>query len=129
MLLRDEIGACLTGFDQDGEHAARVAWVFPNEFIGFKGHFTGNPVCPGVCLVMAQLDAASRLAGRRLELLELENAKFMWPVFPDRRVDGSVQIEAVGNALWRIKAELNREKRRIAKFKILAKETENGRMP
>ena len=126
MILRDEIGACLTGFDRNDANTARMAWLFPSGFTGFQGHFTGNPVCPGVCLIMAQLEAASRLLGRRLDLLELKNVKFMWPVFPDKRVDGLVQIETLGNAMWQIKAELRRGQRRIAKLSLLAKETGKG---
>lgn len=127
--LRDEIRACLTAFDPDGTHAAHTAWVFPRGFTGFRGHFPENPVCPGVCLVIAQLEAASRLAGSRLELLELDNIKFMWPVFPDKRVDGRLRITSVGDARWRIQAELMRGERRIAKFLLLARETGEGAQP
>lgn len=127
--LRDEIRACLTAFDPDGIHAAHTAWIFPRDFTGFQGHFPGTPVCPGVCLVMAQLEAASRLAGSRLELLELENIKFLWPVFPDKRVDGRLKITYVGDAHWRIRAELKRGERHIAKFLLLARETGDGVQP
>ena len=124
--LRDEIGACLAAFTPEGEHAAHMAWVFPRGFTGFRGHFPGNPVCPGVCLVMAQLEAASRLAGTRLELIELDNIKFTWPVFPDKQVDGWLRITPAGEACWRIQSELKRGERRIAKFLLLARETADG---
>jgi len=123
--LRNEIAACLTSFTPKGEQA-QTAWVFPRDFSGFQGHFPGHPVCPGVCIVLAQLDAAQRLVGKKLELMEIENVKFMWPVFPERQVDGNVKITAVENGCWRVQAELKRGSRRIAKILLLARE--NGGM-
>ena len=124
--LRDEIGACLTAFAPEGEHEAQVAWVFPRTFTGFRGHFPGQPIFPGVCLVAAQLEAARRLAGRRLELLEMENVKFMWAVFPEREVGGRLRVVPMGGGRWRVQAELRRGERRIAKFLLLAREKEDG---
>lgn len=128
-LLRDEIGACLTSFTSDEKHTARTSWLFPRTFTGFKGHFPGTPVCPGVCLIIAQLEAASRLAGSPLELLELSNIKFTWPVFPDKQVDGQLRITPLGNSCWRIQAQLNRGERRIAKFLLVAREIEVEELP
>ena len=120
--LKDEINASLVAFTPEGENAAQTAWIFPPEFTGFKGHFPGSPVCPGVCLMAAQLEAAARLVGTELELLEIENTKFMWPVFPGRQVDGWVKATPAGDRRWRIQAELKRGKRHIAKLLLLAKE-------
>ena len=124
--LRDEIDACVTAFTPEGEHAAQVAWVFPRTFSGFQGHFPNNPLFPGVCLVAAQLEAARRLVGARLDLLEMENVKFTWPVFPDRQVDGRLRVEPVGGSRWRVQAELKRGGRRIAKFLLLTQEAGDG---
>ena len=123
--MRDEIGACLTVFVPEGEHAAQTAWVFPRTFTGFQGHFVGNPLCPGVCLVAAQLEAAGRLVGTRLELVEMENVKFMWPVFPDRQVDGRMKVVPLGDGCWRVQSDLQRGERRVAKFLLRVKETAN----
>ena len=120
--LWEEIGACLTVLVPDGEHSAQAAWVFPRTFTGFQGHFPDTPICPGVCLVMAQLEAAGRLIGARLDLLEMENVKFTWPVFPDRQVDGRLKIVPAGDRLWRIQAALTCGKRHIAKFLLLTRE-------
>ena len=120
--LRSEIAACLASFTPEGATAAQTAWVFPREFSGFQGHFPNQPVCPGVCVVLAQLVAAQRLAGRELELVEIENVKFMWPVFPERQVDGRLQIAPAGNGCWRVQAELKRGARKIAKMALVAME-------
>jgi 3-hydroxymyristoyl/3-hydroxydecanoyl-(acyl carrier protein) dehydratase len=113
-------------FASDGEHAAQTAWVFPQTFTGFRGHFIGNPICPGVCLVAAQLEASRRLVGARRDLLEMENVKFTWPVFPDRQVDGRLKVVPLGDRRWRVQADLTRGERRIAKFLLLVREIENG---
>ena len=119
--LQNEIAACLAEFAPDGESAARTAWIFPRGFTGFQGHFPGHPVCPGVCVIAAQLAAAGRLAGAALELVEIENVKFMWPIFPERKIDGQIKIAAVENNFWRVWAELKRGERRIAKLQLLAR--------
>jgi 3-hydroxyacyl-[acyl-carrier-protein] dehydratase len=119
--LRNEIAACLAAFAPDGENAAQTAWIFPRGFTGFQGHFPNHPVCPGVCVVAAQLEAAGRLVGAALELVEIENAKFMWPVFPEKKVDGRVNVLPVGKNCWRVNAELKRGERRIAKLQLLAR--------
>ena len=120
--LKDEINACLVAFAPDGEHAAQTAWVFPPEFTGFRGHFPGGPVCPGVCILAAQLEAAARLVGTELDLLEIVNTKFMWPVFPARRVDGWVKAAPADDGCWRVQAELKCGKRHIAKCLFLVRE-------
>ena len=122
--MRNETGACLVAFTPDGGRAAQTAWVFPRAFTGFQGHFPGHPVCPGVCVVLAQLAAAERLAGAGLELVEIESAKFTWPVFPERRVEGRLRAEpagAPGEALWRVRAVLTRGERGVAKIQLLAR--------
>jgi len=122
--LRNEINAALVSFEPDGVNAARTAWVFPPGFTGFQGHFPGNPVCPGVCVIAAQLEAASRLVGAGLELVEIESTKFMWPVFPGRQVDGWVKIAPAGDGFWRVQAELKRGERRVAKMALFARKND-----
>ena len=119
--LHEEIRECLIEFEASANRSARAAWVFKRSFSGFKGHFPTTPVCPGVCLVEAQLCAAERMLGQRVELREIANVKFLWPAFPERRIDGVLNLKELDDGLFQIKSELRVEGRPIAQFVLRVK--------
>ena len=41
----------LTDCRQTGDNAYSCTITFDPAFVGFEGHFEGNPVVPGVCLI------------------------------------------------------------------------------
>lgn len=73
-----------------GGYAAE--FVFPPDFIGFAGHFPGNPILPGIAQIMAVLHAC----GPGLRLRAVKNCKFLRPVIPGERL--SVTTERRGDA-------------------------------
>lgn len=48
----------------------------------FKGHFPGNPVVPGVCLIRMVTEIISAVTLREMFLREADNIKFLSPVNP-----------------------------------------------
>ncbi len=85
--------------------AATADIMFPETFVGFRGHFAGRPVLPGVCLVLAVLVLAESTEGKPLSLCEIVSAKFFSPVVPDSPVqidcrleDGIVRAKVTGKA-------------------------------
>jgi 3-hydroxyacyl-[acyl-carrier-protein] dehydratase len=71
-----------------GGYAAE--FVFPPDFIGFAGHFPGNPVLPGIAQIMAVLHAC----GPGLRLRAVKNCKFLRPVVPGERLSVTVKRRA-----------------------------------
>jgi 3-hydroxymyristoyl/3-hydroxydecanoyl-(acyl carrier protein) dehydratase len=67
--------------------------VFDPDFPGFQGHFPGNPILPGVCLIEAAVQLISCGSGRNLLLAELERVKFFSPVKPGDEVKLEFHIE------------------------------------
>lgn len=55
---------------------------FTPDFPGFGGHFEGNPVVPGVCLMEAALVLLARLIGGTPALKEVRQVKFFRPLVP-----------------------------------------------
>ena len=63
------------------ERMATAKFIFGKEFSGFKGHFNGNPVLPGVCKILAAVEMIKVWKGQEdLELKEVDSAKFFMPV-------------------------------------------------
>lgn len=66
----------------NGSCNARLS--FPPDFVGFQGHFPGNPILPGVCLIEAVLGVLESAHGKPLHLRKIASAKFREPVKPDQ---------------------------------------------
>lgn len=49
-------------------------------FPGFDGHFPGNPIVPGVCLIAAARVFAEEVLGLPLEVKEIRQCRFRRPV-------------------------------------------------
>ncbi|HEU0135737.1 MAG TPA: 3-hydroxyacyl-ACP dehydratase [Flavobacterium sp.] len=63
-----------------GKYAASVV-LNPSHEI-FKGHFPGNPVTPGVCMMQIIKDLAEDITGFELRLQSAINVKFMALINP-----------------------------------------------
>jgi len=69
-------------------------------FIGFSGHFPGNPVLPAIVQIRAVVSLAEEEGGKTLRLAAVRSAKFLAPIRPDedvwirvrRRVDSGRDI-------------------------------------
>lgn len=88
-------------------------------FIGFKGHFPGMPVLPGVCKIMALAALWQKHTGRAALITEVISAKFITPVLPGQILDfdcralpGANETELV------LKAILTVEGRKVAEVKV-----------
>ncbi len=58
----------------------------------FKGHFPGNPVMPGVCMLQIIKELTEQALGRSLLLTVASNIKFMAIINPDLNPTISLQI-------------------------------------
>lgn len=50
----------------------------------FKGHFPGNPVMPGVCMIQIIKELAEKATGKALFLSVATNVKFMAIINPEK---------------------------------------------
>ncbi|UCG48568.1 MAG: hypothetical protein JSU94_02095 [Phycisphaerales bacterium] len=82
--LRDEIVASTDGKARtlEGGRGHEMTFRLGPDFIGFSGHFPGNPILPAfVQLLMGQCALQSR-SGRNWRLRKVERAKFMKTIPP-----------------------------------------------
>jgi 3-hydroxymyristoyl/3-hydroxydecanoyl-(acyl carrier protein) dehydratase len=80
--VRKQILETMKGFKAEGS-AAEASFAFTLGFIGFEGHFSGNPVFPGICQVQAALVMLEAWDKRKVCLEEIISAKFYSPVSPE----------------------------------------------
>jgi 3-hydroxyacyl-[acyl-carrier-protein] dehydratase len=93
--LRREIAAAAIGtMTRVTPDSAARRFRFGREFVGFAGHFPGDPILPAVAQLAAVISLAEDLAGTPLRLVAVDTAKFMSPVRPDEEVEVAVTRRA-----------------------------------
>ena len=59
----------------------------------FKGHFPGNPVMPGVCMIQIIKELTEEATGKNLFLSVSSNIKFMAIINPEKNPDLQLVID------------------------------------
>ena len=104
-----------------GTETGARRYRFGPGFIGFAGHFPGNPVLPAIVQIRAVVSLAQEEGGETLRLAAVRSAKFLAPIRPDedvwiryrRRVDSGMDIcdatlSVAGNTVAAFRLELAR---------------------
>ena len=89
----------------DGEYWGEI--VFDAGFRGFEGHFEGNPIVPGVCLIELVRVHAESVLGKVLEVSAIRNCRFRRPVLAGSAVTSKLKIDDAGDGSFRIGGELD----------------------
>ena len=85
--LRRGIRASATGdILRTGPETVVRRYRFAPCFIGFSGHFPGNPILPAIVQVRAVVCLAEEEGGKALRLAAVRAAKFLSPIRPDEEV-------------------------------------------
>jgi len=104
------------GIDESGELNAR--FIFPEDFIGFQGHFPGNKILPGICQIQCALTMLEKWKEKRVELKEIMLAKFLSPVFPQDELTCMTKGLKEDNGVFILKALLSKGSKKIAEIKL-----------
>lgn len=88
--LRSRLTALRRG--DDGEYIGEI--VFDAGFRGFEGHFDGNPIVPGVCLIELARVHAESILGKSLEVSAIRNCRFRRPILAGDAVTSKLRIDA-----------------------------------
>ena len=59
----------------------------------FKGHFPGNPVTPGVCMMQIIKELTEEIVGKKLFMESSSNVKFMAIINPEKNPDLKLELE------------------------------------
>jgi len=98
-------------------HEITADLTLNEDFIGFQGHFPGQPVLPGVCMIAAVLAAVQRSTGQKLVIKNIKLAKFFSPVLPYDAVTMDITMNPVESATS-IRAWLSIDDRKVAHISL-----------
>ena len=59
----------------------------------FTGHFPGNPVMPGVCMMQIIKELTERISGSGLMMVSISNVKFMALINPEVNSELKLELE------------------------------------
>jgi len=122
-----QVRECMSELRQAGVDKLTARFLFPEDFIGFQGHFPQNPVLPAVCEIQLALAMLEAWKEKRVILREIVFAKFSSPVTCNEEVvcSCSVGMEDGGEAL--VAASVARDGRTVAGFKLRVAFEKEGR--
>ena len=83
----------------------------------FKGHFPGQPVVPGVCMIQMVKDLLEQAVLQKLLFTEGHQIKFLQPVIPDDTVLLSLTMDwEVVDERYSIRATLEKDQKAVFKL-------------
>lgn len=81
--------------NEGGNHTATVLLNAGHDI--FKGHFPGNPVTPGVCMMQIIKELTQQITGEKLMMKQATNVKFMALINPETNPELKIELEVKDN--------------------------------
>ncbi|MBO4648526.1 MAG: hypothetical protein J5806_10265 [Lentisphaeria bacterium] len=103
----------------DQEYTCKVD--FDADFAGFEGHFPGNPIVPGVCLIELSRVLAEQAAGHDLLLEEITLCKFRRPIMAGMTADCKLLLRPLADSAFMIQTEIKTEGSPAGQMRLKAK--------
>ncbi len=93
---------------------------FSNDFVGFDGHFPGEPLLPGIIIMKTGLLISEITLENRLCVKKIKHAKFAKSVYPNQEVNLNINLKEHNDSI-QINAALKHEDQICAKYSIITK--------
>ena len=103
MLLKDFYTVAKLENVSEGKYRAIVHLNNKHEI--FKGHFPGNPVTPGVCMMQIIKELSQEILGSSLLMTSCSNVKFMALINPDKNPELNLELEISGGLETEVKVK------------------------
>src|SRR5690606_6282134 len=106
----------LVAFTADGSKVS-ASIVLNSTHAVFQGHFPGNPVTPGVCMMQIIKELAEKWAASPLMLNKARNVKFMAIINPVQHPNIQVELDVLEeDGLFSVKSTTSFEDTTALKF-------------
>ena len=83
--IKREVENYMTVLEASADGVLTARFTFPDEFVGFQGHFPSGKVLPGVCQIQCVASMLEK-TGKAFLLKEIISAKFVLPVLPHEEI-------------------------------------------
>lgn len=117
--LRTEIRSCMGSSVLTDRTCIAGTFRFPVDFIGFRGHFPGQPVVPGICKIQAILVLCELHKDAPVQLREVVTAKFFAPAEAGDELTFDVVESPAAGDRYLVKTHISRGGERIARIDLL----------
>lgn len=91
MLLKDFYTINRLDQHEGGQYIAEI--TLHKSHLIFKGHFPGNPVTPGVCMMQIIKELTEQILSKKLLMVKSSNVKFMALINPEIHADLKLEID------------------------------------
>lgn len=115
--IREELRACLETTNVDGSQL-QASFHIPDSFSAFEGHFPGDPILPGICVIQAALCLLSDWKKRPARLEEIVSAKFFRVVKPDTKIDVTCRGLNENEECSDIRVEVSSSEKEMAELRL-----------
>ena len=115
--IKTDIELYMTGLTSEGR-TLTSRFVFPEEFVGFQGHFPTKKILPGVCHIQCALSTLEKGSGKAMVLKEVVLAKYFSPVFPGDELTCVVSDQGGASGELIVKALLTKNGVKISDLKL-----------
>jgi 3-hydroxyacyl-[acyl-carrier-protein] dehydratase len=93
---KEIISSAVGRIEKSETDTIKQRYRFSPDFIGFAGHFPGNPILPAFVQILMALTLTEKHKGCRLKAASVEKAKFRIPLHPDQEIEIECRQRSVG---------------------------------
>jgi 3-hydroxyacyl-[acyl-carrier-protein] dehydratase len=116
--LMRSIKGCMSDLKFGQDNILRADFIFPADFLGFKGHFPGKPILPGVCKIQAVLLMLEESKQKDVLLKEIVQAKFFSPVSCNEKITFNLEEKLEPQEDVSVKALVTGKDKKIAEIHL-----------
>ena len=109
---------CMSDLKSAPDNTLTANFLFPADFLGFKGHFPGKPILPGVCEIQAALLMLEESKKKNILLKEIVQVKFFSPVSCGQKLTFKLEEKPELNGEVSIKGIMISEENKIAEINL-----------
>jgi 3-hydroxyacyl-[acyl-carrier-protein] dehydratase len=116
--IKKEIGKYMMDFESPADGILTARFTFPEEFVGFQGHFPSEKILPGVCQIQCISSMIEKYSGKPFLIKEIVSAKYLSPVLPSEEIVCRCSLLEDAHEELVVKASVNRAGQAVAELKL-----------